>query len=962
MEMLQYQIKGSDHGISSGDFFIDLPAVVDGIPLYDGNGNGNYPRNAEEKRQFDMLISQFQKVESQQQANTTAESATEALSVEEQKALSMKQYNEARIKDPLKTDLNVAEAVAERQAFGYTKDIAKQIGNIVPFFGGPMTDFSPNALAQAYKGFFLKRAPDDPKRMLGDMSVIASDLVMAGISMGNFKFKNPKNFNIPLFTNESRRQGLYGYMENNPVKATMAVNMMARGTSDMVYDTLNKTYGWLQGIDADQSDDGKVENIVNLRNELLFSGGAGGLAKLMPYVKPFIGRAFLGIDDEARKLATLGRTHNVPMSVFNVTNSGLVAGLPPVVGLFPIVATNARLAQNAQQAAVYTSILKSLDEFSPIVNFNDAGLLIDKGFRKMVSDYGFMKGVLYHNVSKQADKLNGEAFIPTDKIKILAAALRQRLKEGQINVETRGINPGYGDHSQTKSFEEVFQKISGAGGEIENALLQLDGLPDHLNAQQFKRMIEVFNATKREVPNLKLTENSDEALMLNDFHTQAIQAMNAPESWLKMDGAQKELAEEWSKSYAVANDFVFQNSDSLKGKTAMLMKQTDPNIAIAGAVKQPGYLFADQMAKIFFDENTIASPMALKEMRKAFGDDAFNASTRAYFDDILRKNTEFVNGKLKVYNNQVSIWQKGKAFVTGKEPIQGTQTISYNIPIMDLNKMADALGVENTFRREGILEMYKAAGTGSEAQRTKYANEMLNKFTDVIELAKKVQMPNYGDVSSFVKRRGTLGGLGSIANFITGGAVLADPISSAGVMLMARFSMNGLSDPKFLDSLTTVLSPGLDDVARKSALVTIGRAVFDPERAVEEGYDINDIGDIIELIVTGDMEQSAAFNTRAADEDTEMSAVPESIRGERTFTADQQTTGMEFPEGYFDNQNSAADLEALINAQEMAQAPVNTGLSGGQLTQDQKIAMAGGNLDEAIALGSRNTGLGSLRV
>lgn len=71
MEMLQYQIKGSDHGISSGDFFIDLPAVVDGIPLYDGNGNGNYPRNAEEKRQFDMLISQFQKVESQQQANTT---------------------------------------------------------------------------------------------------------------------------------------------------------------------------------------------------------------------------------------------------------------------------------------------------------------------------------------------------------------------------------------------------------------------------------------------------------------------------------------------------------------------------------------------------------------------------------------------------------------------------------------------------------------------------------------------------------------------------------------------------------------------------------------------------------------------------------------------------------------------------------------------------------------------------
>ena len=28
-----------------------------------------------------------------------------------------------------------------------------------------------------------------------------------------------------------------------------------------------------------------------------------------------------------------------------------------------------------------------------------------------------------------------------------------------------------------------------------------------------------------------------------------------------------------------------------------MFKQTDPNIAIPGAVKRPGYLYADQMAK-----------------------------------------------------------------------------------------------------------------------------------------------------------------------------------------------------------------------------------------------------------------------------------------------------------------------------------------------------------------------------
>ena len=46
--------------------------------------------------------------------------------------------------------------------------------------------------------------------------------------------------------------------------------------------------------------------------------------------------------------------------------------------------------------------------------------------------------------------------------------------------------------------------------------------------------------------------------------------------------------------------------------------------------------------KIFFDDQTIAFTQGLKEMRKAFGDDAFNAATRAYFNDILNKNEQIL--------------------------------------------------------------------------------------------------------------------------------------------------------------------------------------------------------------------------------------------------------------------------------------------------------------------------------
>jgi len=952
---MQYTIVGSKYGVAAGDFVIDLPEVVDGIPLYGQDGKDNFPRNEAESMMLQEIIAGFQAQQNVITNNTSPEAGLETMTVEEEQQLKMDQFREMQIKDPIRADLNLAEQKAEASAFQYAGDISEQLGNLMPGFGGSMLDFSPSALGEAYGNLLLKGAPDDPKRFMGDMSVIASDIFLAGLSLGNVKFADKKNFNIPLFTNESRRQGLRGYLEKNPVKSTVAVNVLARAGSDAVYDMLNETYRWLQDIPADQTDDAAVENILNIRNEILWSGGAGGLAKLFPYIKPFIGKNFLGIDKEAQRLATLGRTHNIPMSAFNVSSSGLVQGLPPVVGLFPIVATNARIAQNAQLASAYTQMLKNIETFSPVQLFNDAGLLIDDGFRKMISEYGVMKGVLYNNVAKYADALNGEAFIPTAKLKEMATAMRLAKTKGQIPMQTTPIQAGPNDYvyGQQISFDELMKGIKGSGADIEDALMQFDSLPTNLNAQQFKSLVEGLNQVKRNMPNLKLSENSDEALMINDFHSVALQALNDPKSWKTLKGEQQAIAKEWADSYTVANDFIFQNADSLQGRTAMLLKQTDPNIAIPGGVKRPGYLYADQMAKIFFDDQTITSPMALKEMRKAFGDDAFNASTSAYFNNILNQSTDFVNGKIRIYDNDIGIWKQTKQYITGKQATPKTQTINYNIPVMDIEKVADAFALNDINRRAGVLEMFKSQVPGSEAVKTKHAEGVLNQISEVLELARAVEVPNYGDVSSFVKRRGVLGGLGSIANLFTGGAILANPISSAGVMLMARFGMNALSDPKFLDGMTKVLDPSLSDVARKSALITIGRGVFDPVRAVNSGYDINDINDIIELITIGDMEQSPAYNVRAEDveENAAAAMAGKGVPAGPEVAAMQADPNMGM--GGFDMPASAftpTDFSALETA---SAAPINDA---------QRVALAGGNLDEAIALRSNvNAGLGSLR-
>ena len=115
------------------------------------------------------------------------------------------------------------------------------------------------------------------------------------------------------------------------------------------------------------------------------------------------------------------------------------------------------------------------------------------------------------------------------------------------------------------------------------------------------------------------------------------------------------------------------------------------------------------------------------------------------------------------------------------------------------------------------------------------------------------------------------------------------------------------------------------------------------------GYDINNVNDIVELIVLGDMEQSPVYNVRAEDEFDEQSRVPEAIRGPRQFNTatSEAPSGFNMPEGGF----TPTDMSALETA---SAAPINDA---------QRVALAGGNLDEAIALRSNaGSGLASLRT
>ena len=81
---MQYTIVGSKYGVAAGDFVIDLPEVVDGIPLYGQDGTDNFPRNEAESQMLNEIIKGFQAQQNLITDNTSPEAGLETMTIEEE--------------------------------------------------------------------------------------------------------------------------------------------------------------------------------------------------------------------------------------------------------------------------------------------------------------------------------------------------------------------------------------------------------------------------------------------------------------------------------------------------------------------------------------------------------------------------------------------------------------------------------------------------------------------------------------------------------------------------------------------------------------------------------------------------------------------------------------------------------------------------------------------------------------
>ena len=955
MNTVSVQVDLSGFGISE-QFAIDVPETVEGVTYK--NGDTFKPRNNKEALAIEQIAGKI--------AGNKVTSNPAIMDQLEQ--------DQNLINDPIKETIRQQKVKANQEgAPGFGAAVGEVIQGIMP--GG--NEFQSDTFIEGLKNTGAKILPgSDPKQVASDSIVIGADLALASQMIND----------APAWQQRNLKNAIMSTLKKNPIAgaATMiGTNIAAKSIGNEAYDLINDMTRQIMGLpdpSAAYKNDEAIRNLIDQRNELLWSGGAVGLSRVWPLMKNYLGPNLFGVKkgmkvsggvdaagnpvmvdvlDQAKKL-------NIPMNVFSTSKSGFVNAAGKVIGLFPFVATKARQAQNAQQVAVGTQINNVLNDLSPVSLFADSGVLASKEFKNMVSRFSASKAVLYKRADALADKVADE-FIPLQRLKDEARALEYATygpngkQAGAGNLRVNVPN----EYNMAK-LDDILGPFTGKARSYTDAMINLQYLDkEFITGRQFADLQAELNAMKRAAagdPSL-----GEDLGGVENFTKAMIETLNDFGSFKQFDEAsgKNQLVKEFAGAMDLANQYFFNNVNFTKGRTGQILALADQNIMKAFADENPGMLTGDMVAKILMNDASSMAPLAIKEMKVALGDDALKAVARSYLDDQIRGTTRYISGTIKTKGEPTAFGQV-KSFLSGKEAVSTTKTAQFNIPILDVERLQDVFGLTNPNKTASMIEIF--------------GKEQHDKLRNVVALAQEIQQTNFGNVSEFVKRRGFLGGVSAVTNLAFGGLIASNPFGNLGYVLAARYGMSKMADPKFLDGLTTLMNPELSDLAKRQALITLARMgggdTFGVEtenipEEIRNNYDPSNPVDVMKLMLfAGKNEANVAYpgketmEIEIGDDGYATGVNITKAESQPEFSQDGQRVGEKFAIEN-EQENSAAmtsspNVDPFLNVDfnDMNQAIAATGVGMGSgaptnMNDAQRVALAGGNLDEAIALGSR---------
>tara|TARA_R100001440_G_scaffold16496_1_gene28022 strand:- start:315 stop:3227 length:2913 start_codon:yes stop_codon:yes gene_type:complete len=757
---------------------------------------------------------------------------------------------------------------------------------------------------------------------------------------------------------------------------------LGRGGGTLTYDFINQLIRMTAGIEnPEDAEDPGMRALVEMRNSAMFTSMAAGLGPLASYLRPIIGKA-LGLSDNAGAMQQLADKYGIPIGISIAAEAGkgiagsATKGFGRVVGIFPIIGTLMKerrlsslvkskeaLSQQPgligdvtdyyraqykllpkEEKVIFNQELKEkgfnsldeaieaqvrLDSFAPIQHMTDVGMFMHKSAQQRYEKFAYINNLLYESFEKTASQIK-TPFIGTTNTKKVGQLLRDRMDQYKIQLQN------YDNYQPQMNEMEDF---------IVNTLGQL---PDYLDPLQIRGLQKKINQI---YSNMKGEFGANFAG--SDILAQARKALttdlNNFAGWKEgLNSAQKAAAESAKKALLRANSVFAKLSPLYKSPAAQKFKLIDANMFSPGP-ELPGWNYSDELFNIVMKNKL--TPMAVKDVKELIGQPAFDSVVRTWLDQGLKQSLRSrpIDIRIQVRDQRGRLIDKTVTDYA-VDPDAFLKNIGYGEP--GFEAMMDAAGKNGAVVKKNI--------------------------EDLTELIKKIEQVDMGDPVNLIKRRFALGGVRSgfktfsfgAAAGVGGAAAFGPAPVIAG--LFARFTADFLSSPEVFKRYSKIIDDKASMAVKRAAYTNILRDFykeirtgsrleeFPDEFKTYKGAMDNPDGFMDWLLGTGYQSSlSGVGNPGAA----------QSYNDKRFNEADGVTLG-EIETKRIEEK----DMSKVMSSTEVKNAPVQTQSQpidmpevpsmGDEnimaqtqpqkaLSPDQRVALAGDDLDQAIALGQR---------
>ena len=930
------------------------------------------------------------------EANNTIELINKERAKEDKKPITMAQYD--YITNQLANSLQAQEAVAEemkRREDPYKYYLKK-------FKDGYDATSHREAIGNTASIFQLFR---DPRKFARDKYTALNNMVrevvpgsrndfvtigdVAGTAVG---FKGARPPGAPKVVKSLGDEILEGAVFKTTAGATLGGTAMS-----LVYDLVNAGIRKTTGIpDPQDAPNAALEALVHGRNTLYFTGGAAGLSGVASTLRPFLGKVLFGLDGPTKQLANFAQIYDAPIGISTVTGGAggkLSGALGPayfrIVGKLPLLGAgfqerntlaSIRLTKGMQQqvgelgsgmsddpiiefmtqqykalpkatrqsmdkAAVdqgfksYKELLDAelrLNELAPIQHMTDVGAFMFDSAGKRYKQFSYINNLLYDDFENKAKKISKD-FIPTEKTKYIANQVRDQLADAKIKLT---------------NYEEFRPQFDAIDDFVVNTLANL---PKYIKPKDVRTLQREINRLYQEAesqigPAFAKKQGTAGGSQLAAIRKALITDLNDYANWAPgLNAEEKIMAESAKKSLFRANEVFAKMSPLYKSPAAKQFNLVDQNLFTQGP-DLPGYFYSDEIGKMLFRSGL--TPQRVRDYEQLVGKQAFMAGVRSWIN----------NGFKAALKDSPDITFE----IARKDGSDGTMKITEKA--LNIDKFKQNINLED----EGFQTMMDLAGYNGKA--------FMDNMKQLVKLQEMVKTMGIGtSTSQIIARRLSLGGVRSAAASFSlyggsaaGGFLLGGPAGAAAPImlgLLTRKTSKFLSTPDSLKAYTNIIDPKASSTVKRSSLVNFLRSYFrddeireelpkdfntpqkvlnDPEGFLDYLYDSEYLG-VTDSVNDGFLKEYMI--ERYGDNNTLTFGESANIRDEEAAFNDIQSGKAKVIEGNDIVMPEVPNMggESVIGDQASLSGP---GMAQ-PLNQDQRAALASGDIDAALALRGR---------